>query len=165
MSFNQPPSPTIWLPREWSFSCNGCEQNSKLQFPCFARRSVKIFDTNYNNHDSPCTIRSLRTSCRLCRTGSDTWYQTGSWRGAWHCPNKPSGGEHVRSHEMKTSTGIVFHFSLTLWDRAVFFLHFFYTFTDFPGNHLWILMNKKSEIFRGLISMSVQCGAAGFINS
>lgn len=42
---------------------------------------------------SPCTIRSLRTSCSLCSTGTETWYWTGSWWGAWHCPNKPSAQE------------------------------------------------------------------------
>lgn len=51
----------------------------------------------HRKRDLPCTIRSLRTSCSLCRTCTDTWYWTGSWWGGWHCPNRPSAQEQTNT--------------------------------------------------------------------
>lgn len=109
--------------------------------------------------DPPCTIRSLRTSCSLCRTGTDTWYWTGSWWGVWHCPNKPSAQEQTNTKVHKIN---IMSCNMINKTRHTFQLHklclsVIYTFLILNtwkfyllGPHCLILkghkQNKKTEI-------------------
>lgn len=82
----------------------------KCQLP--ALLLLLIVRERHPEGNPPCTIRSLRTSWSLCRTCTDTWYWTGSWWGARHCPNSPSA--QTESHTSHAEASPTRHTS-RLW--------------------------------------------------